>query len=243
MSVWEELGAHTAARIGLARAGGSVATGPLLAFRLAHARARDAVHAVLDGGLVPHGVAVRSQAGDRRAYLMRPDLGRVLDADGERMLRALPGRPFDLVMALGDGLSAGALHAHAPGLLEALLPRLAGWRLSPTVLVHGARVAVGDGVCRAVGAGAVLVLLGERPGLSAPESLGAYLTWAPGAGTTDADRNCVSNIRPTGLGYAEAAHRIAFLLGRMRVRGGSGVGLKDESSGKVLVDGPGQPPR
>jgi ethanolamine ammonia-lyase small subunit len=122
--------------------------------------------------------------------------------------------------------------------LEELLPRLAGWRLAPLVLALHARVALGDRVAEALGASAVLILIGERPGLSAPDSLGAYLTWAPNPATTDANRNCVSNIRPEGLGYAEAAFRLAFLLERMRALGRSGLALKDESDAPLISRSP-----
>ncbi len=226
----------TAARIGLARTGASLSTAPLLALRLAHAQARDAVHAALDepallGALGGHGLPVLlagSRAADRRTFLMRPDLGRSLDPAAAAELASGAG-DFDLAVVLGDGLSALAVQRHAPPLLRALLPALAGWRLAPLVLVRQARVAVADGVARALGAAAVLMLIGERPGLSAPDSLGAYLTWAPGPGTTDAARNCVSNIRPDGLAYGDAAHRLHHLLERMRALRLTGVGLKDES--------------
>lgn len=231
LPTWPGLRSLTAARIGLGRTGASLGTAPLLEFRLAHARARDAVHAPLDeqallAALPAPALVVRSQAPDRRTYLMRPDLGRRL-ADAA-VLAPHAGR-FDLVIVLGDGLSAQAVQRHAPPLLRTLQPALDGWAIAPLVLVHGARVAVADHVAAALGAAAALILIGERPGLSAPDSLGAYLTWAPGPATTDADRNCVSNIRPEGLGYDEAAHRLHHLLGRMRALRLSGVGLKDES--------------
>ncbi len=210
----------TAARIGLARSGASLGTAPLLELRLAHAHARDAVHAPLDeaallAALPCPALVVSTQAAERATYLRRPDLGRVLAPEAGAVLAPRAGA-FDLAVVLGDGLSATAVQRHAPPLLDLLLPALAGWALAPTVLVRGARVAVGDAVAAALGAGAVLMLLGERPGLSAPDSLGAYLTWAPAPGTTDAARNCVSNIRPDGLGYVEAAHRLHYLLARMR---------------------------
>ncbi len=237
---WPGLRAHTAARIGLGRSGASLATAPLLDFRLAHARARDAVHATLDEAALARGLPSRplmvdSQAPDRRLYLLRPDLGRRLAPEAAAVLGPHAGA-YDLVVVLGDGLSAQALR-HAGPLLEALLPGLAGWVLAPLVLVRGARVAAGDGVAAALGARSVLMLLGERPGLSAPDSLGAYLTWSPGAATSDAERNCVSNIRPEGLGYREAAHRLAFLLRQMRALRLSGVALKDESGGVPLLEG------
>jgi len=235
-SPWTPIQALTAARIGLQRTGASLGTMPLLEFRLAHARARDAVHHDLRTmpGLEALGlpvVVVHSQAADRRSYIMRPDLGRALDASTMPILAARAGK-HDLVIVVADGLSALAVERHAEPVLTALLPalRAAGWALAPLIIAHQARVAIGDAVAQALTAGAVLVLIGERPGLSAPDSLGAYLTWRPGANTTDADRNCVSNIRPDGLGYHDAAWRLAFLLDRMRATGGSGVRLKDESN-------------
>ena len=232
---WTSLQALTAARIGLARSGASLGTAPLLEFRMAHARARDAVHRDLGTlpGLEALGlpvVTVRSQAADRRGYLMRPDLGRALGATAGPTLAVHAG-VHDLVIVVADGLSALAVEHHAAPVLKALLPalRAGGWALAPLVVAHQARVALGDAVACALGARAVLVLIGERPGLSAPDSLGAYLTWAPAAGTTDANRNCVSSIRPDGLGHQDAAWKLTFLLNRMRAIGGSGVLLKDES--------------
>ena len=229
-----ELRTLTAARIGLPRTGASLGTSALLEFRLAHARARDAVHATLDtaallAALPKPGLVVSSQAADRRTHLMRPDLGRRL-----REPSGLTAGPYDLVIMLGDGLSAQAVHRHAPPLLQALLPALGHLRIAPVVVALHARVALGDAVAMAVEAASVLVLIGERPGLSAPDSLGAYLTWAPRPGTTDAGRNCVSNIRPDGLPYPEAAAKLAYLLDRMRVAGQSGVALKDESAPGAL---------
>ena len=174
-------------------------------------------------------LVVASQAPDRRTYLMRPDLGRRLAPEAAATLGPHAG-VFDLVIVLGDGLSAQAVQRHAAPLLRSLLPSLAEWTLAPLVLVHGARVAVADAVAQTLGAAAALILIGERPGLSAPDSLGAYLTWAPGPATTDADRNCISNIRPEGLAYAEAAYRLHHLLDRMRAIRSSGVALKDESA-------------
>lgn len=239
LSLWPGLRQHTAARIGLARAGASLGTAPLLDFRLAHARARDAVHTPLDEAallaqLPAPVLVVSSQATDRASYLRRPDLGRRLDESATSVLSPHAGA-YDLVIAVGDGLSAGAAQRHAGPLLEALLPALTGWSVAPIVLIRGARVAAADQVAAMLGAQAVLILLGERPGLSAPDSLGAYLTWRPGPGTSDADRNCISNIRPEGLPYGDAAYRLHHLLERMRALGLTGVALKDES------DGPGTP--
>jgi ethanolamine ammonia-lyase small subunit len=239
--VWSALRAWTPARIGLARTGASLATLPLLDARLAHARARDAVHepldvvrllADLDSRRIP-ALAVASAAADRQHYLMRPDLGRRLAPDAEALL-APHARKFDLAVVVADGLSARAVQAHAAPVLAATLPRLAGWRIAPLVIVRHGRVAVGDAVAAALGAQAVAVLIGERPGLSAPDSMGAYLTWQPGPATTDAERNCISNIRPDGIGYADAAAKLAQLLTAMRARQISGVKLKDDADGRLI---------
>lgn len=225
---WTRLRGLTTARIGLARSGASLATAPLLALRLAHAQARDAVAAELDPVALAEALGapvlvVDSAAAGRREFLLRPDLGRRL-ADGT----TLPAGPFDLAVVLADGLSARAVQDHAPALLRALLPLLDPWRVAPLVAARQARVAIGDAVAIAMAASAVVVLIGERPGLSAHDSLGAYVTWQPGAGTTDAGRNCVSNIRPEGLKPAEAAAKLAWMLAQMRSLGVSGVALKDD---------------
>ncbi len=235
-AMWAALRPLTAARIGLARTGASLGTPALLDFRLAHARARDAVGAALDSDALQAALAAfklpvqvcRSAAADRRSYLMRPDLGRQLDETSLALLQSVPS-PGGLAIVLADGLSAQATQHHAQPLLQALLPLLAaqGWALAPLVLLHNGRVAAGDAAACALQAGAVLVLIGERPGLSSPDSLGAYLTWAPGPATCDADRNCVSNIRPQGLAPEAAARKIAWLLDQMRRQKQSGVALKD----------------
>ena len=237
-AAWSRLRGLTAARIGLARSGASLATAPLLDVRLAHAWARDAVHARLDDARLAEEAAalgssvltVDSAAGDRRTYLMRPDLGRRLGPEAAATLAARAG-DYDLAIALVDGLSARAVQAHAVPVLAAALPalRVDGWRMAPLVIVRQGRVAIGDAIAAELGAGAVAVLIGERPGLSAPDSMGAYLTWRPRPHTTDAERNCISNIRPEGIAYAEAAFKLEFLLREMRARGRSGVSLKDDS--------------
>jgi ethanolamine ammonia-lyase small subunit len=241
--LWADLRRLTAARIGLARAGASLATAPLLEFKLAHARARDAVHEPLDEGrlvaeLMDFGIEVipvASAAEDRTQYLMRPDLGRRLAADAEAILAPYRAA-FDVAFVVADGLSARAVQRHAEPVLTVVLPalRAEGWRLAPLVVVRHGRVAIGDAVAALLGAQSVAVLVGERPGLSAPDSMGAYLTWQPGAQTTDADRNCISNIRPDGIGYADAAFKIAHLLRAMRARRVSGVRLKDDSDRLLL---------
>jgi ethanolamine ammonia-lyase small subunit len=235
---WADLRRLTAARIALPRSGASLATAPLLEFRLAHARARDAVHAELDearlcADLATLGLpvlAVASAAGDRTSYLMRPDLGRALAGDAAAPLAA-HASGFDLAIVVADGLSARAVETHAQPVLALLLPRLAAanWRIAPIVVARHGRVALGDAVARALGAEIVVVLIGERPGLTAPDSMGAYLTFRPTAQTTDAERNCISNIRPEGLAYADAAFKLAHLVTAMRARQISGVALKDDA--------------
>ena len=241
---WFTLRRHTAARIALGRAGVSLPTAEWLRFSLAHALARDAVHlpfdtATLVAGLQHHGfetLVLESAAPDRASFLRRPDLGRRLSARSAALLPALAAGGCELAIAVGDGLSALAVHTHALPLLQELRPRLEaqGQAPGPIVLVQQCRVALGDEVGALLQARAALVLIGERPGLSSPDSLGAYLTWAPRPGCSDAMRNCVSNIRPEGLDMAAAAHRIAWLLGMARRRGGSGVALKDESDRPLL---------
>jgi ethanolamine ammonia-lyase small subunit len=243
--LWTDLRRLTAARIGLRRTGASLATGPLLDLRLAHARARDAVHQPLDeprliaelAGLGLPVLAVASAAEDRQHYLMRPDLGRRL-APGAEATFAPHANGYDVVLVITDGLSARATQMHAEPVLAGVLPALhaEGWRIAPLVVVHHGRVAVGDAIAGALHADCVVVLIGERPGLSAPDSMGAYLTWQPSPQTTDADRNCISNIRPEGIGYADAAFKLAYMLRAMRGRRLSGVRLKEDSD-RLLIGG------
>jgi ethanolamine ammonia-lyase small subunit len=246
---WADLRRLTAARIGLKRTGASLATGPLLDFQLAHARARDAVHEPLDAALLAANFAaelaelaapvltVASAASDRQRYLMRPDLGRQLAPGAAAMLAPHAGR-YDIVFVVADGLSARAVKTHAQPVLARALKALRGdgWRIAPLVIVCQGRVAVGDAIATALGADCVVILIGERPGLTAPDSMGAYLTWQPCAQTTDADRNCISNIRPEGIGYADASFKLVHLLRAMRMRGLSGVALKDDSERLLLGD-------
>ncbi|HEX6617787.1 MAG TPA: ethanolamine ammonia-lyase subunit EutC [Gemmatimonadales bacterium] len=240
---WQPLRALTPARIALGRAGASLPTRAHLDFQLAHARARDAVHDALDVEYLAadlarcdfESVTVRSAAADRTTYLQRPDLGRRLEPESRERLGTLAVAPHvDSALVVADGLSARATQHHAAPVLAALAPALrnAGWRIAPVVIALQGRVALGDEIGQVLGARLVLVLLGERPGLSAPDSLGAYLTWDPRPGRTDAERNCVSNIRPEGLAPAAAAQRIAGLMLEAARRGLTGIGLKDE--GRML---------
>lgn len=224
---------RTQARVRLGRAGQGLPTEALLRFQLDHARARDAVHAPFepDGLSVAIGrpvIEVQSRAATRVEYLRRPDLGRLLDPQDNGKL-VMTGDELAIVVA--DGLSATAVHAHAASLLMALFERLAGWRIAPVVVARQGRVAIGDAIGAALGVDLVMVLIGERPGLSAPDSLGAYLTWEPKPGRRDSERNCVSNIRPPhGLSYWAAADTIVRLLMAARERCLTGVNLKDGST-------------
>lgn len=242
MDPWESLRRHTPARIALGRSGISLPTAQQLAFQLAHAQARDAVRRPLEvdaaaAAIEALGVPTlraHSAAADRASYLQRPDLGRQLDgASAQALQSACTGEAQDLCIVVADGLSALAIERHAAPFMAALLAQLrqdaAPWRLAPAVLVEQGRVAIGDEIGALLGAQLALVLIGERPGLSSPDSLGLYLTWAPRRGRTDAERNCISNVRPEGLDYPEAAARAAWLLRAARERGLTGVGLKDES--------------
>ncbi|UZE47718.1 ethanolamine ammonia-lyase subunit EutC [Rhodopseudomonas sp. P2A-2r] len=245
----DDLKALTPARVALGRVGGGLPTRALLDFTLDHARARDAVHAPFDAerlasdlaglGLTP--ILVTSQVADRGDYLKRPDLGRLLDAASETRLAERQQPPCDMVLVIGDGLSPAAVNAHAAGLVRGLLPRLAeaGIGLGPAVVAGGARVALGDRIGALLNVRMVVVLIGERPGLSAPHSLGAYLTFAPKPGLTDAERNCVSNIHAAGLSYDEAAFKIAWLARAGLARGVTGVALKDDSGRPSQIAGPG----
>jgi ethanolamine ammonia-lyase small subunit len=229
----------TPARVGLGRAGASLPTSALLEFTLDHARARDAVHADFDtvgivSGLDAVGLQilqVSSRAQSRKDYLRRPDLGRKLDAASQDALAGGRRRPCDLAVVIGDGLSPSAVNAHAVDLVRRLIAVLTpgGIELGPVVVASGARVALGDEIGALLGARMAAMLIGERPGLSAPHSLGAYLTFAPRPGCTDAMRNCVSNIHASGLSYDEATFKIAWLVREGLARQVSGVALKDES--------------
>jgi ethanolamine ammonia-lyase small subunit len=229
----------TPARVALGRVGASLPTRALLDFTLDHARARDAVHAAFDASAIVAGlgelglrtVELRSRVRDRQDYLRRPDLGRMLDDASRQLLANDAGGPCRLAIVVGDGLSPSAVNAHALQLVRSLVPHLAAdaIEIGCAAVASGARVALGDEIGALLGARIVVMLIGERPGLSASDSLGAYVTFAPKVGRTDAERNCVSNIHGAGLGYDEAAFRIAWLIREALARQVSGVALKDES--------------
>jgi ethanolamine ammonia-lyase small subunit len=218
--------------VALGRAGNGLPTTAHLEFQAAHAAARDAVHAALDvttlctelnAAKLPS-IRVQSEAPDRQTYLLRPDLGRRL-----RDRSAIPAMPGATLFVVCDGLSATAVQRHAVPLLRHVIPRLSG-AIAPIVVAEQGRVALGDDIGEAMGAAAVAVLIGERPGLSAADSLGVYLTWQPRRGRTDAERNCISNIRPEGLTPEFAADKLLWLIDAMRRMQLTGIGLKDEHS-------------
>ena len=244
-AIWRRLAGLTPARIGLGRAGSGLPTREVLRFGLDHAQARDAVHAPLDepaltGALKDLGfapVTVASQAPDRATYLRRPDLGRRLAAEDRAALQAAPA---DLAIVIADGLSARAVHENAAPVLSALKVHVetAGWTLAPIVIARQARVALGDEIGHALGVRAVAVLIGERPGLSSPDSLGIYLTFGPRPGRSDAERNCISNVRPAGLTHDRAAFKLHWLLAQAFTLGLTGVTLKDESDRSLIDETP-----
>jgi ethanolamine ammonia-lyase small subunit len=225
----------TMARVGLGRAGDALPTQIVLELRRAQAAAADAVQEQIHvGALVTECQqrgwsynAVRSAARNRAEYLRRPDLGRILHKDSHP---ATTAGPFDLSLIIADGLSALAVHRHAIAVLDRLIPKLrdTSWRLSPITIVEQGRVAIGDQIAGLLGARISLILIGERPGMTSSDSLGAYLTWQPCPGKTDAERNCVSNIRPEGLNYDEAAGRLFSLVTESRRRQLSGIELKED---------------
>jgi ethanolamine ammonia-lyase small subunit len=229
----------TQARVDLGRAGNSLPTSELLEFRLAQARARDAVHVALDVqslraelreiGL--ESLAVASAARNRTEYLRRPDLGRKLNQESLGELESFRGQ-VGVAFVIADGLSALAVHRHAPPLLRLVAGELAagGDSVAPVIIATQGRVAIGDEVGAALGAELSVVLIGERPGLSAPDSLGIYLTWQPKPGRTDAERNCISNIRAEGLSYEAAAFKLLFLVREARRLKLSGVNLRDSTA-------------
>jgi ethanolamine ammonia-lyase small subunit len=241
---WQALRRFTSARVALGRVGNGLPTAAHLDFQEAHARARDAVWSALDldrlvadcAGLGLPLLRVASQVADRRTYLLRPDLGRRLrEADRQRLARSPTPGAYLLVVA--DGLCAAGVQAQAPLLLAELVPMLKAARMAPgpLVLAGQGRVALGDEIGEALQAAMVAVLIGERPGLSATDSLGVYLTWAPRHGRTDAERNCLSNIRPGGLTPRAAAAKLAWLMQQAAGLGATGLALKDEAPGQGLL--------
>lgn len=258
---WRRLRQYTDARIGLGRAGVSLPTDKLLEFQLAHAQAQDAVHVPLDipmlmsqlsdiqfnnaqtndKNITREPLLLHSQAQDRTHYLQRPDLGRRLNEASQQKLQTAAGTSspaFDIAVVIVDGLSSLAVQTNAPPFLRTLRDSLTthqpDWTLAPLTIVEQGRVAIGDDIGERLNANAVVVLIGERPGLSSPDSLGLYFTWQPRTGLNDANRNCISNIRVAGLAYDDACARLLYLLRESRALKLSGVQLKDRTDVDVI---------
>ena len=248
---WHLLREFTAARISLGRSGVSIPTSEMLAFQLAHAQARDAVHTPLNfedlqqqlGELTTQfpklitckPITLHSQASDRTEYLQRPDLGRSLEPQSVRKLQKVASQYiYNLAIVVADGLSATAIYQNALPFIQLLLEALQQddqpWTIAPISLVEQGRVAISDEVGQLLNADLVLMLIGERPGLSSPDSMGLYLTWAPRVGLNDSSRNCISNVRPRGLVYKAAVQKAIYLLRESRRLKLSGVNLKDRST-------------
>lgn len=234
---WRQLRAYTNARIALGRVGSSLPTKEVLDFGMAHAMARDAVHTPLDtkhfcaelreSGFDP--VCVKSAAPDRASYLLRPDLGRQLDEASSRRLQDLAHQKTELLLVVGDGLSSMAISNHARPVLQALRALMPQKHDFPVIVATQARVALSDPIGELLRARIVVMLIGERPGLSSPDSLGIYITYEPKTGRQDSERNCISNVRPEGLNYAAAARKTLWLVNESLRLKLSGIGLKDQS--------------
>lgn len=241
---WTLLREFTDARIALGRSGVSLPTKEVLNFGLAHAQARDAAHQPFHSDDISNELAelglmtftVKSAAEDRHIYLNRPDLGRQLSDESRNMLQTSNIGSYDLLLVIGDGLSSHAVHRQSVALIRELLPyvKILGLTLAPVVLAHQSRVALGDDIGEILNCKAVAMLIGERPGLSSPDSLGVYLTWKPERKRLESERNCISNIRPEGLSYRAGAFKLAWLLEQAFLRRLTGVKLKDESDNPAL---------
>jgi ethanolamine ammonia-lyase small subunit len=250
---WFELKQFTEARIALGRTGVSLKTQDQMEFQLAHASARDAVHTKLDINKLQNEIktvlpdfkyvsqALKSSAKDRTSYLQRPDLGRILNSESQTILKDLNGcqeidHVYDLVFVIADGLSAQAVQINAPIFFQLSLPILSslGYKIAPICIVEDARVAIGDEISLLLKAKMVLVLIGERPGLSAPDSMGIYITWNPEIGCTNEHRNCISNIRPKGLSYIDAFTKLHYLINEGFRGEKTGVSLKEDSVSETI---------
>jgi ethanolamine ammonia-lyase small subunit len=235
---WGDLKQFTRARIALGRVGSSLPTKEILNFGMSHAMARDAVHLALDldalekqiKSLAFDVLKLHSRAPDRSSYLLRPDWGRRLNDESVEITKSLPQQKIDVSIVIGDGLSSLAVQKHAAPMLQAVQQAMPSeWKLGPVVIASQARVALADEIGELMNARMVILLIGERPGLSSPDSLGLYLTYQPKVGCSDADRNCISNVRPEGLNYEAAAKKIMWLAKESMRLKVSGVALKDES--------------
>ena len=236
---WDSLKQFTPARIALGRAGISLTTRASLDFQLAHALARDAVNIPIDFSELGLGLSLmglesltlNTQAENQQHYLQRPDLGRMLSDSALACLQQSTPHLADAVIVVADGLSSKAIDHHALPFLTLLLPQLQGYRLAPVCLVKHGRVAIGDAIAEHYAARLCIVLIGERPGLSSPDSMGIYFTYQARAKlSTDADRNCISNIHSNGLSYEQALKKLIFLITEAEKLKLTGVNLKDETT-------------
>jgi len=247
--VWENLKQFTDARIAIGRAGCSIPTHELLKFQLAHAEAQDAVHQPLDvehlvaslNTLALDSLTVHSQAENKQEYLKRPDLGRLLSPasqHGLEVFKASNPQNYDVCIVIGDGLSARAIEENAMPFIQALIQPFAEqqWSLAPIAIATGSRVALGDQIAEIFQARMLVMLIGERPGLSSPDSMGLYYTWEAQSGCLDSQRNCISNIRPAGLSIPIATQRLLALMHNSKRLGLSGVDLKDEHVVPILEE-------
>ncbi len=240
---WHLLTQYTNARIAMGRAGTSLPTHEVLQLRMAHSQAKDAINSEIDVNSLTEifkaqgldTLFVQSQVTDRNDYLRNPNKGRLLNYASERLLQSSKTDKRDLCIIVADGLSATAVNIHAEKIIELLLPQLPDWTLTPIVIAQYSRVALSDAIGELLNARIALILIGERPGLSSPHSMGAYLTYQPQAGNTDERRNCISNIQPQGLVYEAATASIAYLLKAMLVKQISGVQLKDDRTDIYLT--------
>lgn len=241
LDAWQKLKQFTDARIALGRVGCSIPTKEMLAFQLAHAQARDAVYQALDTDTLQHRLqgiglesfVVQSQAQDKQEYLKRPDFGRLLNKTSQQQLQDLKNQhtqQFDVCIVIGDGLSALAIEENAFAMIRSLQSKIEQqqWTLAPIIIATGSRVALGDEVAERFNAKMLVMLIGERPGLSSPDSMGIYYTWNAKSGSLDSKRNCISNIRPAGLSIPIATERLINLMRQSEQLGYSGVKLKDE---------------
>lgn len=241
LDAWEKLKQFTDARIAIGRAGCSIPTTAMLEFQLAHAQARDAVYQVLDtdslqdklNALGLDSLVMQSQAKDKQEYLKRPDYGRLLSDESKQLFMQFKqnnNATYDVCIVVGDGLSALAIEENALALIQSLQSQLEHeqWTLAPIVLATGSRVALGDEVAEIFNAKMLVMLIGERPGLSSPDSMGIYYTWQAKSGYLDSKRNCISNVRPAGLSIPIATQRLINLMRQSKKLGYSGVNLKDE---------------
>ena len=244
---WQFLQKYTSARIARGRTGHSLPTSELLKFQADHAQARDAVYSELDIQQLSDSIYkafdlqilnLKSEVHNRSQYLQRPDLGRTLSQLSREKLMDISSLKSDICFVIADGLSAQAVNQNALPILEKLIPKLTviNWKIAPICLVEQGRVAIADEIGFLLKSEIVVILIGERPGLTSPNSMGAYITFHPYAGMTDESRNCISNIRPEGMDFQRAMEKIYYLLTEMKTKSISGVNLKDEFEGRILVN-------